>query len=133
MYKRQGRKFAIIIDEAHSSQSGKAHAKMKLALSGLNDAQIDAEMQAAAKEEAAEQVDAQDTLVQEMNAQGRLPNLSFFAFTATPKPSTLEVFGHIGEMCIRDRSPGEHHDVLTGKLLEVDVPQPRYCLLYTSY
>ena len=92
-----GRKFAIIIDEAHSSQSGKAHAKMKLALSGLNDAQIDAEMQAAAKEEAAEQVDAQDTLVQEMNAQGRLPNLSFFAFTATPKPSTLEVFGHIGD------------------------------------
>ncbi|WP_165246964.1 type I restriction endonuclease subunit R [Adlercreutzia sp. ZJ141] len=75
-----GRTFAVIIDEAHSSQTGKAHAKMKVALTepdfpDPND------------------LDAQDELLVELNAQGTLPNLSIFAFTATPKAATLEVFG----------------------------------------
>ena len=98
-----GKRFAIIIDEAHSSQSGKANAKMRLALSGLSEEQVTREMDEAASEEDSEQTDAQDTLLQELAAQGPLPNLSFFAFTATPKASTLEVFGTRDERCKRDK------------------------------
>lgn len=84
-----GRRFAVIIDEAHSSQSGRANAKMKLA---LIDRDLDPE----------EDWDDEDELAREMKAQGQIPNLSFFAFTATPKPTTLEVFGTRDELCERD-------------------------------
>ncbi len=84
-----GRKFAVIIDEAHSSQSGKANAKMKMA---LIDRDVDPD----------EPWDDEDELAREMKAQGRIPNLSFFAFTATPKAATLEVFGTRDNECKRD-------------------------------
>ena len=84
-----GRKFAVIIDEAHSSQSGKANAKMKMA---LIDRDLDPE----------EPWDDEDELAREMKAQGTVPNLSFFAFTATPKAATLEVFGTRDDECKRD-------------------------------
>ena len=95
-----GRTFAIIIDEAHSSQSGKAHLKTKQALgdhTGFNagDAE-DAEDASLDWDDSGMDEDADDaaTLVRdEINAQGVQQNLSFYAFTATPKPSTLEVFG----------------------------------------
>lgn len=87
--KVSGRKFAVIIDEAHSSQSGKANAKMKMA---LIDRDLDPD----------EPWDDEDELAKEMKAQGRIPNLSFFAFTATPKAATLEVFGTRDEQCKRD-------------------------------
>lgn len=87
--KVSGRRFAVIIDEAHSSQSGRANAKMKLA---LVDRDLDPE----------EPWDDEDELAHEMKAQGQIPNLSFFAFTATPKPATLEVFGTRDELCERD-------------------------------
>ena len=48
--------------------------------------------------------DDEDELAKEMKAQGRIPNLSFFAFTATPKAATLEVFGTRDEQCKRDES-----------------------------
>ena len=89
--KVSGRKFAVIIDEAHSSQSGKANAKMKLA---LIDRDLDPD----------EPWDDEDELAKEMKAQGTIPNLSFFAFTATPKAATLEVFGTRDELCKRDES-----------------------------
>ena len=89
--KVSGRKFAVIIDEAHSSQSGKANAKMKLA---LIDRDLDPD----------EPWDDEDELAKEMKAQGAIPNLSFFAFTATPKAATLEVFGTRDEQCKRDES-----------------------------
>ena len=89
--KVSGRKFAVIIDEAHSSQSGKANAKMKLA---LIDRDLDPD----------EPWDGEDELAKEMKAQGTIPNLSFFAFTATPKAATLEVFGTRDEQCKRDES-----------------------------
>ncbi|MDU6011470.1 MAG: type I restriction endonuclease [Slackia sp.] len=89
--KVSGRKFAVIIDEAHSSQSGKANAKMKMA---LIDRDLDPD----------EPWDDEDELAKEMKAQGRIPNLSFFAFTATPKAATLEVFGTRDEECKRDES-----------------------------
>lgn len=89
--KVSGRKFAVIIDEAHSSQSGKANAKMKLA---LIDRDLDPD----------EPWDDEDELAKEMRAQGTIPNLSFFAFTATPKAATLEVFGTRDDKCKRDES-----------------------------
>lgn len=75
-----GKNFAVIIDEAHSSQTGRAHAKMKYALTDFDVADP-------------EDPTAEDEIVREMSSQGTLPNLSIFAFTATPKASTLEVFG----------------------------------------
>ncbi|GIX00847.1 MAG: hypothetical protein KatS3mg111_4179 [Pirellulaceae bacterium] len=74
-----GRRFAIIIDEAHSSQGGRTTAKMHQALAGSDD------------------VDEEETLEDRINrlieAKKLLPNASYFAFTATPKNKTLELFG----------------------------------------
>ncbi len=89
--KVSGRKFAVIIDEAHSSQSGRANAEMKMA---LIDHDLDPD----------EPWDDEDELAREMKAQGRIPNLSFFAFTATPKAATLEVFGTRDDKCKRDEN-----------------------------
>ena len=85
-----GRNYAIIVDEAHSSQTGTAALKLKTALANLEDALREyAEIEG--KEE--EEIDPTDKLVREMIAHGRHKNLSFFAFTATPKGTTLEMFG----------------------------------------
>jgi type I restriction enzyme, R subunit len=76
----------VIIDEAHSSQSGESSKHLKAVLSA-------AQLDEAAREEAGDPEDYEDRIVAEMRHRGRLPNLSFFAFTATPKPKTLELFG----------------------------------------
>lgn len=86
-----GKRFAVIIDEAHSSQSGKTNAKMKMA---LMDQDLDPEQ---------EPWDDEGEMAKEMRAQGNIPNISFFAFTATPKASTLEVFGTRDELCETDK------------------------------
>ena len=89
------RRYAVIVDEAHSSQTGEAAKDLKAAL-GVTSAEAQlalAEDSAAA--EAAE--DAQDALAASVAARGRQPNLSFFAFTATPKARTLELFGRKGD------------------------------------
>ncbi len=88
--KSTGRKYAVIIDEAHSSQTGKSHAKMKMALAELD---LDQE----------QDENDRDRLAEELQAQGRLENVSFFAFTATPKQATLEVFGTRDEACETDK------------------------------
>lgn len=74
----KSRKFAIIIDEAHSGQSGKNSAEMNLALSGL--ASVD-------------DMDNEDKINAMMEGRKLLTNASYFAFTATPKNKTLEAFG----------------------------------------
>src|SRR5579859_3508859 len=81
-----GKRFAVIIDEAHSSQSGESTSKMKLVLTlgTLDDTDV---------EENEEGDDLEDRIADEMKKRGRLENVSFFAFTATPKPRTLELFG----------------------------------------
>ena len=85
-----GRNFAIICDEAHSSQTGSSAQKLKTALADLGDALKEyAEIEGIAEEK----VDPQDKLVRELLAHGKHKNLSFFAFTATPKDTTLEMFG----------------------------------------
>ena len=76
-----GRRFAVIIDEAHSSQSGEANKKMKEALGLSEDDDFDGEDSINANVEAS------------ARARGRQDNISFFAFTATPKYKTLVVFG----------------------------------------
>jgi len=80
----RGKKFAIIIDEAHSSQGGKTSAKMHMALSeqgGEDD----------------EEETFEDKVNKIMVSRKMLGNASYFAFTATPKNKTLEIFGIPGE------------------------------------
>ena len=89
------RRFAIIADEAHSSQTGEASKRLKEVLT---------------KEEAAELddgggIDTETVLLSEMEARAESPNLSFFAFTATPKAKTLELFGRACD----DRLPEPFH------------------------
>ena len=76
---QRGRRFAIIIDEAHSSQSGRKAAAMSQALSE------------AGKED--EEETYEDKINRVMESHKLLPNASYFAFTATPKNKTLELFG----------------------------------------
>lgn len=85
------RKYAVIIDEAHSSQSGETATELKGVLGG-------AELQRAARAMAEEEGEADlDRLFRSMAKRGRQPNISFFAFTATPKHKTLAIFGRNGE------------------------------------
>jgi type I restriction enzyme, R subunit len=79
------RRYAIIVDEAHSSQSGETARELKAILGSEAKGESDEEMP-----------DWEDRLNQVMQSRGRQPNLSFFAFTATPKGKTLELFGRKG-------------------------------------
>ena len=85
-----GKRYAVIVDEAHSSQTGQSALKLKSALADVTDALKE---YAELEEKAVAEVEADDILVQDMLSQGKHSNLSFFAFTATPKSKTLEIFG----------------------------------------
>ncbi len=85
------KRFAIIVDEAHSSQTGDAAKKLKRALADTEEILKEyAEMEA---QEEATRKDDEDRMLDELAAQGHQDNLSFFAFTATPKGKTLNMFG----------------------------------------
>lgn len=86
-----GKKFAIIVDEAHSSQTGAAAKKLKEAL-GDNEEILEQFAREEAEEEN-QQEDYEDALIKELSTYGMHKNLSFFAFTATPKNKTLQLFG----------------------------------------
>ena len=75
------RTFAVIIDEAHSSQSGSAHDNMNRTIGRAED------------KNDADTVDAQDKIIEAMQSRKMRGNASYLAFTATPKNSTLEKFG----------------------------------------
>jgi type I restriction enzyme R subunit len=88
-----GTRFAIIVDEAHSGQSGDTAKDLKLVLGGGNTSDA---------LQAAEDFDSMNTIVEEsfedlleksLSARGKAENITFFAFTATPKSKTLELFG----------------------------------------
>ena len=79
-----GKRFAVIIDEAHSSQSGSAHDNMNRAMG---------KAEAAFSEENSDEMDAQDKIIHAMQSRKMRGNASYFAFTATPKNTTLEKFG----------------------------------------
>lgn len=76
---QRGKKFAVIIDEAHSSQGGKATAAMSQALSKAGEGE--------------DEESTEDRINRLIEAKKLLPNASYFAFTATPKHKTLEIFG----------------------------------------
>ena len=91
----KARRYAVVVDEAHSSQSGIAAKELRAALTKGQDA--DAALIEAEREEQAEEAamgDGEDRLVATLAGRGRQENISFFAFTATPKAKTLELFGH---------------------------------------
>lgn len=85
------RKYAVIIDEAHSSQGGEASRKMTEALVGKN-VSLEESEKVESKIEAGVQ-DEDDYIREIIQKRGPQENISLFAFTATPKPKTLEVFG----------------------------------------
>lgn len=78
------KRFAVIIDEAHSSTAGKDMAAITMTL-GKGEVDIDPEAT----------VDTEDIIVDEISRNGKQPNVSMFAFTATPKPTTLQLFGRV--------------------------------------
>ncbi len=89
--KSRKKNFAVIVDEAHSSQTGDSAMKLKIALADTSDALREyAELEGKTEEEIG---DSEDRIVKEMLNHGQHKNLSFFAFTATPKAKTLQLFG----------------------------------------
>ncbi|MEU6811104.1 DEAD/DEAH box helicase family protein [Streptomyces sp. NPDC046831] len=91
----KGKRFAVIADEAHSSQSGQISSKLKQVLTAEEVKEI---------EEGGE-VDVESILASEMTERADSDNISYFAFTATPKNKTLELFGRKGA----DGKPHEFH------------------------
>ncbi|MBI8989637.1 type I restriction endonuclease subunit R [Corynebacterium meridianum] len=89
------RKFAVIADEAHSSQTGTSAQKLRQVLS---------QAEVKALEDGGE-VSVEDVLAAEMAARATAENISFYAFTATPKGKTLEMFGRPGA----DGKPAPFH------------------------
>lgn len=78
------RSYAVIVDEAHSSQTGEAAKEMKRVLGAAGDDDEDLEPDS-----------VEEALARAVAARGAQPNISFFAFTATPKAKTLELFGRL--------------------------------------
>ncbi|MGC5033025.1 type I restriction endonuclease subunit R [Micromonospora sp. DT229] len=91
----KGRRFAVIADEAHSSQSGKISSKLRAVLTAEEVKEI----------EEGGAVDVEAILAAEMTERAESENISYFAFTATPKNKTLELFGRKGP----DGKPVEFH------------------------
>lgn len=85
------KRFAIIIDEAHSSQSGETASKMNWVLSDRSEPYGEDE-----KTTDTEPEDSEDRIIQLIQERKMLKNASYFAFTATPKNKTLETFGRSG-------------------------------------
>ncbi len=89
------KKYAIIIDEAHSSQSGKASASMNISLSGgIN-----------------EELDVEDLINDMVEKRKMLKNASYFAFTATPKAKTLEMFGMENPDNLEEKIPFDNYSM----------------------
>ncbi|MCY4727238.1 DEAD/DEAH box helicase family protein [Nocardioides sp. STR2] len=91
----KGKKFAVIADEAHSSQSGQISSKLKQVLTAEELQEI----------EDGGEIDVEAILASEMSERAESPNISYLAFTATPKNKTLELFGRKGP----DGKPREFH------------------------
>jgi type I restriction enzyme R subunit len=90
----QGSRFAIIVDEAHSSQSGDAAASVRAVLRDLG---LDADSDDAGATSAPAGQDVEAKLAASAGKRQQSANLSYFAFTATPKHKTLELFGTLGD------------------------------------
>jgi type I restriction enzyme R subunit len=86
------RNYAVIVDEAHSSQGGEAAKALRQALGAATAEEIRAEDDDADESEVSP-TEVQNLIAASVKARGRQPNLSYFAFTATPTRRTLELFG----------------------------------------
>ena len=91
-----GRRFAVIVDEAHSSQTGETARELRKVLNrdGIESALAE-EFLGMEEEDMSEE--ARENLAKAMRARPKQPNISFFAFTATPKFKTLTIFDEPGE------------------------------------
>lgn len=89
-----GKNYAVIIDEAHSSTAGESMGALKMTLAGKTVEEIEKE-----------DYTSDDIMAEYIGKRSKLENLSFFAFTATPKAKTFETFGTMGE----DKKPHEFH------------------------
>jgi type I restriction enzyme R subunit len=87
---KSGRAFAVIVDEAHGSQTGESASKLKAVLAAASLEQAEEEE----KDDSGDEIE--DEVLKAIAERGRQPNLSFFAFTATPKKRTIELFGQPG-------------------------------------
>ena len=87
-----GRRFAVVIDEVHSSQSGSAasHLRRSLSKSSLDEFQEG--------EDTEDLTDIDTLILKEMETHGKQPHISFFGFSGTPKNKTLEIFGRKNEL-----------------------------------
>lgn len=96
------RNYAVIVDEAHSSQGGDSAKSLKEVLSTSN-------LEEAIRDErpiySVDDGGSEEQVSRSMETRGRQPNLSFFAFTATPKPKTIELFGKLNAQ----GQPDAHH------------------------
>jgi type I restriction enzyme R subunit len=93
----KGKTFAVIADEAHSSQSGEIAAKLKAVLTAEEIKEIEEELG---------EIDVEAVLAAEATERAESKNISYFAFTATPKAKTLELFGR---RPAPDKPPGPFH------------------------
>ena len=91
----KGKRYAVIVDEAHSSQSGEAASELKKILNKEGIEAVVAEQILNLEDEALSE-DAKEEMIREMAKRSKQPNLSFFAFTATPKYKTKIVFDEPG-------------------------------------
>ena len=94
----EGKRFAVIVDEAHSSQTGETASELRQVLnkSGI-EAAIAAEFLDLEDDELPEDIETQKNILREQFKRSRQDNLSFFAFTATPKWKTLALFDEPNE------------------------------------
>ncbi len=124
----KGKQFAIIVDEAHSSQSGKSAEKLKAALADTEEALKEwAEIEGKTEEEIVDEMEH----LSELLSQGQHKNQYFYAFTATPKPKTLRTFGEWKG----DKYDAFHHYSMRQAIDEgfiLDVLQ-NYTTIETSY
>jgi type I restriction enzyme R subunit len=99
--KMPDRKYAVIVDEAHSSQSGESATKMRKALGAkTEEEELAREAEEQAKQDKLEEAKDDETeaeVLKVLRSRKKQPNMSFFAFTATPKAKTLEFFGTKGK------------------------------------
>ena len=102
------RKFAVIVDEAHSSQSGESAMELKKVLNKDGIASTIAEQFLDNDDEESLSDEAKDSLFKEMLKRPKQPNISFFAFTATPKFKTLAVFNEPGK---NGEAPFHHYSM----------------------
>jgi len=96
----KGKRFAVIVDEAHSSQSGESSKHLKQVLSASLEA---------AEELDKDDFDLEDEILKEISFRGKQNYISYFAFTATPKSKTLELFGRRNPDPLAEKKFIAHH------------------------